>query len=290
MATEDERKLFVAGLPESITEEMLSELFAATGGSVVEVSLPRDRTTGRSRGFGFVTLSNGEEAAAARTALDGSIQGGRSMSVRAFQAEALRRNDTREGAPRSPGAERDRGGGDRTLYVGNLPYDCTQQELEELFAQHRVGPIQRVHLPAGPDGRLRGYGFVTMATTEATQAAIEALRSADLRGRRLMVNVAHPRGERPERSNLGPNEAPQRPARDAGVDPRGFGSSPFPSDAPPPNFSEGDRGAEGRRRAAERVDRGDKKKKKKGRGERVIENTRRGREGRIEWDDWDKEK
>jgi nucleolin len=290
MATEDERKLFVAGLPESITEEMLGDLFASTGGSVVEVSLPRDRTTGRSRGFGFVTLSTGEEAAAARTALDGSIQGGRAISVRAFQAEASRRSEAREGSPRPPGVERDRGGGDRTLYVGNLPYDCTQQELEELFAQHEVGPIQRVHLPAGPDGRLRGYGFVTMANVEATQAAIGALRSVDLRGRRLMVNVAHPRGDRPERGNLGPNEATQRSVRDGSLDPRGFVASTFPSDAPPPDFAQGDRGAEGRRRAAERVDRGEKKKKKKGRGERDVANTRRGREGHIEWDDWEKEK
>jgi RNA recognition motif-containing protein len=212
------------------------------------------------------------------------------MSVRAFQPEASRRSDAREGTPRPPGVERDRGGGDRTLYVGNLPYDCTQQELEELFAQHGVGAIQRVHLPAGPDGRLRGYGFVTMAKIEATQAAIEALRSVDLRGRRLMVNVAHPRGERPERGNLGPNEAPQRPTRDGGLDPRGFGSSPFPSDAPPPDFVLGDRGPEGRRRAPERIDRGEKKKKKKGRGERDIENTRRGREGHIEWEDWEKDK
>ncbi len=105
-----------------------------------------------------------------------------------------------------------------------------------------------------------------------------------------MVNVAHPRGDRPERGNLGPNDVPARPARDVDLDSRGFASSSFPSDAPPPGFAEGDRGAEGRRRAAERVDRGEKKKKKKGRGERVIENTRRGREGRIEWDDWDEEK
>jgi nucleolin len=288
MATEDERKLFVAGLPESITEEMLSELFASAGGSVVEVSLPRDRATGRSRGFGFVTLSTGEEAAAARSALDGSIQGGRAMSVRAFQAEASRRSEP--GPPRPTSPDRDRAGADRTIYVGNLPYDCTQQELDELFAQRRVGPIQRIHLPTGTDGRLRGYGFVTFASAEVTQAAVEALRSADLRGRRLMVNIAHPRGERPERASPGSSEGPPRAPREAGTEPRGFGPSTFPSEAPPPGFPEGDRGAEGRRRAAERVDRGEKKKKKKGRGERVVENTRRGREGHIEWDDWDEEK
>jgi RNA recognition motif-containing protein len=56
MATEDARKLFVAGLPESITEDALREVFEATGGKVNDVSLPRDRATGRVRGMGLVTF------------------------------------------------------------------------------------------------------------------------------------------------------------------------------------------------------------------------------------------
>src|SRR5215213_951241 len=48
---EDSRKLFVAGLPDSITEDVLRQLFEATGGNVVEVSLPKDRATGRPRGL-----------------------------------------------------------------------------------------------------------------------------------------------------------------------------------------------------------------------------------------------
>src|SRR5580698_5181735 len=88
---EDSRKLFVAGLPDSITEDVLRQLFEATGGSVVEVSLPKDRATGRPRGFGFVTLSTTEEASSARESLDGSFQGGKSISVRPFQAEPPRR-------------------------------------------------------------------------------------------------------------------------------------------------------------------------------------------------------
>lgn len=87
MSTEDERKLFVAGLPDSITEEVLRQIFEATGGTVVDVSLPRHRDTGRPRGFGFVTLSSAEEAASARSSLDGSMQAGRSISVRPFQSE-----------------------------------------------------------------------------------------------------------------------------------------------------------------------------------------------------------
>ena len=198
---EDSRKLFVAGLPDSITEDVLRQLFEATGGTVVEVSLPKDRATGRPRGFGFVTLATNEEATAARESLDGSFQGGKSISVRPFQAEPPRR----EGGPRVPGGPPSVGGPglgpaaapDRTLYVGNLPYDATVEEVEGLINGTGSGPVARVHLPMDPDGRKRGFGFVTMASAEAARGAIEALRGADIRGRRLVVNLAHPKGERP---------------------------------------------------------------------------------------------
>ena len=106
MATEDARKLFVAGLPESITEDALREVFEATGGKVTDVSLPRDRATGRVRGFGFVTFASPEEAATARDSLDGSLQAGRPISVRPFSSEPPRR----EGGGIAPRERGDVGG------------------------------------------------------------------------------------------------------------------------------------------------------------------------------------
>jgi RNA recognition motif-containing protein len=207
----EEAKLFVAGLPDSVTEEVLKQIFEATGGKVVSVSLPKDRTTGRPRGFGFVTMGTPAEAQSARDALDGSMQGGRSISVRPFQAEPPKRG---EGGPMSSGPRSGPGGGpggpprggpqapDRTLYVGNLPYDCTQQEVEQLItAVAGEGQVQRVHLPMDQDGRKRGFGFVTMASSEGAKTAAEQLKTADMRGRRLVVNIAHPKGERPPRSD-----------------------------------------------------------------------------------------
>src|SRR6185436_11156458 len=116
--------------------------------------------TGRPRGFGFVTLSTPQEAEAARTALDGSMQGGRSISVRPFQAEPPRRGEG--GPPSGPGGPRSAPGGprsggppqapDRTLYVGNLPYDTTQPEVEAVIAAVvGEGQVVRVHLPMDPD-------------------------------------------------------------------------------------------------------------------------------------------
>jgi nucleolin len=225
---EDSRKLFVAGLPDSITEDVLRQLFEATGGNVVEVSLPKDRATGRPRGFGFVTLSTMEEANSARESLDGSFQGGKSISVRPFQAEPPRREGGlgggRPGGP-SSGPMSSGGGGmgpagapDRTLYVGNLPYDATVEEVEGLITATGAGPVVRVHLPMDPDGRKRGFGFVTMASADAAKGAIEALKGADIRGRRLVVNLAHPKGERPARE--------ERPGGFAGGG-GGFGGNSF---------------------------------------------------------------
>lgn len=236
---EESRKLFVAGLPDSLGEDVLRRLFEDTGGTVLEVSLPRDRVSGRPRGFGFVTMSTSDQANAARQALDGSFQAGRSISVRPFQNEPPRRDGVRPGpggggfggppggfggppggfaggggAPAfgggpgpAPGGFPGGGGGggfggpqsapDRTLYVGNLPYDATNEEVEGLITGAGAGPVARIHLPMDPDGRKRGFGFVTMGTAESANAAIEALRGADIRGRRLVVNLAHPKGERP---------------------------------------------------------------------------------------------
>jgi RNA recognition motif-containing protein len=206
----EEAKLFVAGLPDSISEDVLKQLFEATGGSVVSVSLPKDRTTGRPRGFGFVTLSTPAEAQAARDALDGSMQAGKSISVRPFQPDPPRR-DGPGGGPGGGGPRPGGGGGprgqqsapDRTLYVGNLPYDCTVEEVEGLVNGVAAGSVVRVHLPMDADGRKRGFGFVTMNSAESAKTAMDSLRSADLRGRRLVVNLAQPKGERPPRPEGG---------------------------------------------------------------------------------------
>jgi nucleolin len=205
----EEAKLFVAGLPDSISEDVLKQLFEATGGKVVGVSLPKDRLTGRPRGFGFVTLATPQEAQAARDALDGSIQGGKSISVRPFQAEPPKRDALGGPRPMGGGPPGPRGPAgapqapDRTLYVGNLPYDTTQEEVQLLVNTAVADGVVRVHLPMDPDGRKRGFGFVTMASAEAAKTAADALRSADIRGRRLIVNLAHPKGERPARPDGG---------------------------------------------------------------------------------------
>jgi RNA recognition motif-containing protein len=81
------------------------------------------------------------------------------------------------------------------LYVGNLSFDTTENDLQDLFAAH--GPVSEVNLITDRmSGRSRGFAFVTMATPEAAQAAITALGGKDVGGRALTVNEARPREDR----------------------------------------------------------------------------------------------
>jgi cold-inducible RNA-binding protein len=82
------------------------------------------------------------------------------------------------------------------LYVGNLSYDVTKDDLQDAFAQH--GTVQEVHVVTDKiTGKARGFAFVTMETKESAEAAIQALNGADWNGRAMTVNEARPREARP---------------------------------------------------------------------------------------------
>ncbi|KAM3096437.1 RNA recognition motif domain-containing protein [Phormidesmis sp. 146-35] len=79
-----------------------------------------------------------------------------------------------------------------SIYVGNLSYEVTQEDLTAIFAEY--GTVKRVQLPTDREtGRMRGFGFVEMDTDAEESAAIEALDGAEWMGRDLRVNKAKPR-------------------------------------------------------------------------------------------------
>ncbi len=81
------------------------------------------------------------------------------------------------------------------LFVGNLSFDTTENDLQDLFAS--VGPVTDVNLVTDRmSGRSRGFAFVTMATPEGAQAAIQNLNGKNVQGRDIAVNEARPREER----------------------------------------------------------------------------------------------
>jgi cold-inducible RNA-binding protein len=84
------------------------------------------------------------------------------------------------------------------LFVGNLSYNTTENQLQDLFAAH--GNVIEVDLILDKfTGRPRGFGFVTMETKEGADAAIQALNGKSVDGRAMTVNEARPREERSPR-------------------------------------------------------------------------------------------
>ena len=82
------------------------------------------------------------------------------------------------------------------LFVGNLPFNVTENDLQDAFAPHGT-VIEAMLMLDRATGRSRGFAFVTMASDNEAQKAIEALNGKDLGGRALTVNVARPREDRP---------------------------------------------------------------------------------------------
>ena len=82
------------------------------------------------------------------------------------------------------------------LYVGNLSFETTENDLQDLFEQH--GTVNEVQLMMDRmTGKSRGFAFVTMNDSAQASAAMTGLNGQDLNGRALNVNEARPREERP---------------------------------------------------------------------------------------------
>jgi RNA recognition motif-containing protein len=149
------------------------------------------------------------------------------------------------------------------LYVGNLPYNFTNQDLQQLFTPH--GGVRSAEVIMDRmTGRSRGFGFIEMESDSASQAAIAALHEKDVGGRKITVNEARertPRGPGGGGGSGGPRPSGPRPGGGGfgGGDGGGFG---------PPRGPSRDRG--------ERRERGDRYSDGGGRG---------GRRGRPDDDD-----
>jgi RNA recognition motif-containing protein len=131
-------------------DDDVRNLFAEQG-KVELISVPKDKNTGQPRGFAFVDMSSDAEVQAAVDAFDGSTFGGRVIRVTKSVAK-----DQVEKKPKRKVAE---GGG--KIYVGNLPFDATKEELMDYYGG--IGEVLEVYIPINPGtGTGRGYAFVTM--------------------------------------------------------------------------------------------------------------------------------
>jgi RNA recognition motif-containing protein len=90
------------------------------------------------------------------------------------------------------------------IYVGNLPYTATEEDITGLFAAY--GPVERVKIITDREtGRSKGFGFVTLGDQSQLNAAIEALNGYDYQGRALRVNASEPKEFKPRGNGGGPD-------------------------------------------------------------------------------------
>ncbi|XP_051202661.1 28 kDa ribonucleoprotein, chloroplastic [Lolium perenne] len=179
----EEAKIYVGNLPYDVDSEALAQLFDQAG--VVEVAeVIYNRESGQSRGFGFVTMSTIEEADKAIETFNRYDINGRLLNVN----KAAQRGSRVERPPRQFASA-------FRAYVGNLPWQAEESGLVDLFSKH--GNVLNATVVYDREtGRSRGFGFVTMASKEDLDSAIEALDGEEMDGRPLRVNVA---AERPQR-------------------------------------------------------------------------------------------
>ena len=84
------------------------------------------------------------------------------------------------------------------IYIGNLPYSISEDDLRDLFASH--GEVSSANIIIDRDsGRSKGFGFVEMPDKAQAESAINALNESDVQGRNVRVNEARPRPERSRR-------------------------------------------------------------------------------------------
>ena len=90
----------------------------------------------------------------------------------------------------------------KRLFVGGLPYGINSSQLEEMFS--KFGTVVSANVITDRDtGQSKGFGFVDMENDKEADEAIEKLNDTDLEGKKIAVNVARPREERPRRDDRG---------------------------------------------------------------------------------------
>jgi cold-inducible RNA-binding protein len=90
----------------------------------------------------------------------------------------------------------------KNIYVGNLSFDATEDQVRGMFEAY--GPVERVSIVTDRDtGQSRGFAFVEMPDDDAAHKAMEALNGTNLGGRNLTVNEARPKTDRPRRDGGG---------------------------------------------------------------------------------------
>ena len=172
-------ELFVRNLSYNTTEEELAEYFQKYGD--VEVSkIVTDKSTGKSRGFGFLKFYEKKAAVKAMKDAENIEVGGRNLQIRYSNDKGSQMKGGNGGSAKKGGPTTEFG-----VFVGNISYKCTENDLKKFFKD--CGKVVDVRLAKKPDGKLKGFAHVDFETKEGMEKAVEK-NGKELQGRALKID------------------------------------------------------------------------------------------------------
>ncbi|XP_076887410.1 uncharacterized protein LOC143537550 isoform X2 [Bidens hawaiensis] len=180
----DQRTVFAYQMPLKATEWDVYEFFSKAG-KVRDVRLIMDRNSRRSKGVGYIEFYDAMSVPMA-IAMSGQLLLGQPVMVKPSEAEKnlVQSNASAGGAGGIAGPY---GAVERKLYVGNLHFNMTEQQLKEIFES--FGPVELVQLPTDLEtGQCKGFGFVQFSQLEHAKAAVSLNGKLEIAGRTIKVS------------------------------------------------------------------------------------------------------
>lgn len=194
---EERNDVYIGNMPFDLEEGDLKDMVSSAldGDTAADsVRIIRDRDTGRSRGFGYISFDTKEEAEASVSKLEGLASGGRDFRVNVSVPKDQRppREPRKPKFPQGP-----------SIFMGNLDFNIADSDVmalcDEILGE---GIVSRVRIATDRDtGRSRGFGHLDFETQEEADSALEKLAGAELAGRALRVDIAQRREDRPKRES-----------------------------------------------------------------------------------------
>ncbi|KAF1919948.1 hypothetical protein BDU57DRAFT_513282 [Ampelomyces quisqualis] len=184
------RQLFVRGLAPAVTTDDLTTFFSESY-PIKNALVVLDKETKASKGFGFVTFADVEDAQRAKDELKGAVLHGKKLALD-FAEARQREGEAREAKPNRFKAEREQQMKDAQapkIIVRNLPWSIkTPDQLGKHFLSY--GKVNFVTLPKKPSGELRGFAFVALRGKKNAERAIQGLNGKEIDGRTIAVDWA----------------------------------------------------------------------------------------------------
>lgn len=192
---EEPATLFVGRLSWNVDDDWLKREFEPIGG-VVSARVMMERSTGKSRGYGYVDFDSKSAAEKALAEYQGKEIDGRpvNLDLSTGKPKPSTSNDRAKKYGDAPSAPSD------TLFVGNLSFNAERNKLYEVFGEY--GTVVSCRIPTHPDTQQpKGFGYVQFASVDEAQAALNALNGEYLDGRACRLDFSTPRDPNTSNNN-----------------------------------------------------------------------------------------